>query len=175
MEDDGIEFEPPGNSLEWKYLVLHHSATEGGSVESVDAGHRERKDQFGNPWRGIGYHFVIGNGDGMPDGQIESTFRWKEQLHGAHAGSRQHNRRGVGICLIGNFEETAPTPRQIAAVKRLCEWLSDRYGISGERVLRHLDVAATKCPGRLFPYEELIDELENRPLAVTAEVDHDAF
>jgi hypothetical protein len=173
--DDVIEFEPPGVSLDWKYLVLHHSATEGGSVESVDAGHRQRKDQFGNPWLGIGYHFVIGNGEGMPDGQIEPTFRWKEQLHGAHAGSRQHNRRGVGICLIGNFEEAPPTPRQIAAVGQLCEWLGGRYEIPRERVLRHLDVAATKCPGRLFPYRELIDELESRLVTVAAKVDDEPF
>jgi hypothetical protein len=173
--DDVIEFEPPGVSLDWKYLVLHHSATDGGSVESVDAGHRLRKDQFGNPWLGIGYHFVVGNGHGMPDGQVEPTFRWREQLPGAHAGSREHNRLGIGICLIGNFDDALPTPRQIAAVRQLCHWLIGRYQIPCKRVLRHLDVAATSCPGRLFPYAQLIDELDIRPLAVAATVDDESL
>ncbi len=173
--DEPTEFTRPSVSLDWKYLILHHSATEGGSVASLDAEHRRRKDQFGNAWLGIGYHFVIGNGNGMPDGQVTATFRWQEQLAGAHAGSRRHNRQGIGICLIGNFEDSSPTPRQLTAVRQLCEWLAAEYEISFDRVLRHRDVAVTKCPGRLFPYEELRDELREVPAGLAAEVDRDPF
>ena len=78
-----------------------------------------RKDAQGNPWLGIGYHFVIGNGRGMEDGQVEPTFRWKQQLAGAHAGQRRHNESGIGICLIGNFDEAPPTAKQLSALKEL--------------------------------------------------------
>lgn len=154
---------------DWQYLVLHHSGGDQGSVESLDALHRLRRDQFGNPWAGIGYHFVIGNGQGMIDGRVAATFRWQQQLHGAHARSRRHNRLGLGICLIGDFEEQPPTPRQLSSTQKLLELLLTRLDISRHNILRHSDIAATRCPGRLLPFEELIDSLaDERAMPVGA-------
>ena len=163
------DFLPPVPSRDWKTIVLHHSATEGGSVASIDAVHRQQKDSAGNPWLGIGYHFVVGNGQGtrgqgtggqsMGDGEVQPTFRWQQQLAGAHAGRRDQNEHGIGICLIGNFEQAAPTDKQLASLAALLKTLSSRYAISPARVLRHQDVHATLCPGRLFPWEQVVDEL----------------
>ena len=146
--------EPLGESRDWRYIVLHHTGEDFGTVSSIDAAYQKRKDQFGNNWLGIGYHFVIGNGNGMADGRVEPTFRWEEQLDGTHAGSRIHNRLGIGICLVGDFEKSRPTKQQVAAVKELVAVLMNRYRISPINVVRHLDVAATRCPGRLFPLDE---------------------
>jgi N-acetyl-anhydromuramyl-L-alanine amidase AmpD len=140
---------------EWQYIVLHHTATDSGSVDSIDRAHRERTDAGGNPWRGIGYHFVIGNGNGMADGEVQPTFRWMDQSAGAHAGHAEYNSFGIGICLVGNFEEHPPTPAQIAATKRLVAELKAVFEIDSTAVLRHGDVKATECPGRLFPYDEI--------------------
>lgn len=148
-------FEPATASHAWKYIVLHHSAGDEGSVASIDADHRLRTDRAGRPWLGIGYHFVIGNGQGMPDGLIEPTFRWREQLHGAHAGSREFNRDGIGICLVGDFSRSPPSDRQVAAARQLVDWLCRRYSIEAGHVLRHGDVVASDCPGRLFPADLL--------------------
>ena len=172
MMADAALWEPPVDSRQWKYVVLHHSATIDGSVASIDESHRQRRDQFGSPWTGIGYHFVLGNGLGMSDGRVEPTFRWQQQLHGAHSGSRPHNLHGIGICLVGDFEQTPPTPRQVAATERLLQWLCNRYGINRRQILRHADIAATRCPGRLFPFSELLDSLRE-PVAVAAAYDHD--
>lgn len=149
-------FEPPTTSHAWKYLVLHHSAGDAGSVDSIDADHRQRTDGAGRHWLGIGYHFVIGNGQGMPDGLIEPTFRWREQLHGAHAGGRNYNRDGIGVCLVGDFNKSPPSERQLAAARQLIGWLSRRYSIEASHVLRHGDVAASDCPGRFFPADLLV-------------------
>src|SRR6185369_5851266 len=92
-------FEPRKTSRAWRFVVLHHTATETGDVETIDENHRARTDSSGRPWLGIGYHFVIGNGQGMADGLVEPTFRWNDQLHGAHAGDQIHNEYGIGICL----------------------------------------------------------------------------
>lgn len=153
------DFEPAVAARDWKSIVLHHSATSGGSVESIDAVHRRQKDAEGKPWLGIGYHFVVGNGRRMGDGEIRPTFRWRKQLPGAHAGRREENERGIGICLIGNFDAAAPTAKQVAAVRVLVKTLAARYGIPRRRVLRHQDVAATLCPGRLFPWEQVLADL----------------
>lgn len=154
LEDPQASLEAPPRA--WHYIVLHHTATERGDVESIDAEHRRQIDREGKPWLGIGYHFVIGNGRSMPDGRIEPTFRWREQLHGAHAGDTEHNDLGIGICLVGNFEESAPTPLQVQACRQLVAVLAREYDIRPENVLAHSDVKATACPGRLFPLEQMV-------------------
>ena len=139
----------------WVYVVIHHSATESGSVESIHTEHARRKDSLGNPWLGIGYHFVIGNGSGMEDGQIEDTFRWKQQLHGAHSGSAIHNTNGIGICLIGNFENQKPSTKQMKAVTDLVTQLSKRYQIPARLVIGHNTVKPTVCSGKHFPLQDV--------------------
>ena len=146
------------NKRPWDFIVLHHSATTSGSVESIHRGHRSRKDSNGKSWLGIGYHFVIGNGNGMVDGEISATFRWMQQLHGAHSGSLRHNDRGIGICLIGNFEESKPTAAQRESVTQLIQSLADRYNIPKKRVIGHYQVRATACPGRHFPLREVVEK-----------------
>ena len=139
----------------WKFIVLHHSATQSGSLESIDEIHRQRKDSSGRNWKGIGYHFIIGNGHGMEDGELRATFRWNDQLSGAHAGIRSYNDYGIGICLIGNFEKSGPTSAQMKTATQLVAHLKDEFGILPEQVVKHGDLKATACPGRLFPIEKI--------------------
>lgn len=148
-------WQPAVEERDWEYIVLHHTATDAGSVESIHESHLRRKDKNGQPWKGIGYHFVVGNGNGMPDGSIEPTFRWREQMHGAHAGVQDYNDLGIGVVLIGNFEEHEPTVAQIDAVKRLVATLQAAYHITDDRVVGHNEVKATACPGQYFPWEAL--------------------
>lgn len=142
----------------WRYIVLHHTAADSGSVASIDAQHRERLDANGNPWLGVGYHFVIGNGDGMKNGEIEPTFRWKEQIQGAHAGAqnRDYNEYGIGIALVGNFQERAPSVLQRLSAARLVRTLRKAYGITADRVVAHRDIRNTECPGKMFPLAAIV-------------------
>ena len=152
----GFSWRPATDEHNWVYVVIHHSATESGSVESIHSEHSRRTDSLGNPWLGIGYHFVIGNGSGMQDGKIEATFRWKQQIHGAHSGSAVHNANGVGICLIGNFQNQQPTTKQLKAVTKLVTQLSNRYQIPARLVIGHNTVKPTACPGKHFPLQDVI-------------------
>lgn len=148
-------WKPDADLRDWNYIVLHHTASETGSVESIHEEHLKRKDKKGNHWLGIGYHFVIGNGSGMGDGVIEPTFRWRQQMQGAHAGVADYNQHGIGIVLIGNFEKSPPTDAQTESVKQLVGVLKREYGIASNRVIGHNDVKATECPGKLFPMSEV--------------------
>ena len=150
-------WKPAVSERKWKYIVLHHTASQRGDVESIHDEHLSRKDKDGNPWMGIGYHFVIGNGDPMADGQIEPTFRWKTQIQGAHAGSKDpaYNQVGIGIVLVGNFEKQPPTPLQKSAVTTLVASLKKSYGISTQNVVGHRDLKPTECPGKHFPMAEV--------------------
>lgn len=148
-------WKPGAAERDWKYIVLHHTATTSGSVESIHEAHLKNKDANGNPWLGIGYHFVIGNGNGMPDGAIEPTFRWREQMQGAHAGVGEYNQSGIGIVLIGNFEDASPSTAQLESVKRLVGVLKAEYSIASDQVVGHGSVKKTACPGKHFPLEEV--------------------
>jgi hypothetical protein len=134
----------------WRYIVIHHSATDSGSASQFDAWHKKKG------WDGLGYDFVIDNGSGGPDGAVEVGYRWREQKVGAHAGPKNpRNEDGVGICLVGDFTKTRPTAAQMRALSRLCNFLSSYCGIPRENFLLHGDVRTTDCPGRLFPRDFL--------------------
>ncbi|MGD0089186.1 MAG: peptidoglycan recognition family protein [Planctomycetota bacterium] len=141
---------------DWHYIVMHHSGTAGGSAQSFDQSHRERG------WRCLGYHFVIGNGNGQGDGAIVAGPRWYSQEGGAHANSNEYNQHGIGICLVGNMEELPPTPAQWAAARALVTQLRRAYNIPPENVVGHNQVregGSTACPGKLMPLSELREDV----------------
>ncbi len=140
----------------WRYIVLHHSAAPSGNYDQIDSEHRKILGIDG-----CGYHFVIGNGNGSGDGQIEVARRWANQKQGVHCrNARTHDvdEYGIGICLVGDLDKDPPTPRQIAAARALVAHLSTRYNIAQARVQTHAHLAATKtvCPGRHFPNDEIL-------------------
>jgi hypothetical protein len=155
---DPRELIPPGGIKRglWKTIVVHHSA----SPRSTPQGMHEYHLNKG--WsRGLGYHFVIGNGSAYPDGKVFVGPRWKRQISGAHCRSsagryfgtwRQRNffnTQGIGICLIGNFENSSPTPRQLEALAQLVQFLCNETGIDPSHVYGHGEVThRTACPGR---------------------------
>ena len=137
----------------WDSLVIHHSACERGSAALFDKAHRARG------WDELGYHFVIGNGSLTPDGYVEVGSRWPKQKHGAHAKtpSNHYNELGIGICLIGNFEQKYPSGSQLQALEKLSEFLTGRYAIPAGRILGHREIRGTRtlCPGKNFPMRQL--------------------
>jgi hypothetical protein len=140
----------------WRYIVLHHSATAGGNYDQIDAEHRKVLG-----FDGCGYHFVIGNGTGSGDGQIEVAQRWTNQKQGVHCrNARSHDvdEYGIGICLVGDLDQSPPTPRQIAAAQALVAYLSQRYSITQGRIASHAHVATTTtvCPGKYFPNDAIL-------------------
>jgi hypothetical protein len=143
----------------WRYIVIHHSATNAGTLEAFDQGHRDRGFEHG-----VGYHFIINNGrsEGTGDGQILPTPRWLGQLDGAHTKVLDHpefNTEGIGICLVGNFDQYAPSPAQMTSLQMLVMALRDRYDIPLERIVGHGELKNTRCPGRLFPLEAFLMDL----------------
>ncbi len=151
VSDPDDLFLPPKADRPWRYVVLHHSASATGGYDQID---REHRKVLG--WEGCGYHFVIGNGTDSPDGKIEVAQRWSNQKNGVHCRNGKNpdvNEYGIGVCLVGDLDDSPPTPRQVAAARALVAYLGDRYTISTERIETHAHLAngPTACPGKLFP------------------------
>lgn len=145
IPDKGWEPAVPMNG--WHYIVVHHSATPGGSAKSFEEDHRKNRH-----WEnGMGYHFVIGNGVDVADGLVEIGDRWKNQIQGAHVGG-DLNKEAIGICLVGDFTKTHPTAKQLASLDRLVRFLQARCSIPASRVVGHEEARPghTVCPGTNF-------------------------
>src|SRR5205823_2017857 len=73
----------------WKYIYVHHSRTAAGNATTLTSGADGAAD-----------HFVIGNGDGCVDGEIQVAPRWNKQLSAAPpAGAREIDPDCISICL----------------------------------------------------------------------------
>ncbi|MGD2095575.1 MAG: peptidoglycan recognition family protein [Phycisphaerales bacterium] len=148
----------PPSRLEhkWTAIVIHHSATMNGNAAIFNRMHKEERH-----WEGVGYDFVIGNGTDSGDGQVEVTFRWRKQIAGAHCGGTLNNwanKEAIGICLVGDFNRTVPTTRQMQSLSKLVNFLQKRYRISSSRIFGHNSTPGarvTDCPGEKFPMAKL--------------------
>ena len=132
----------------WKRIVVHHSAIKYGNAKKYDAAHRQRGMQ-----NGLAYHFLIGNGIDSGDGEIEIGPRWKKQLLGGHVRSYQLNLTAIGICLVGNFEQTHPSRKQLDAFTQLMDWLQRDVLRKKTQFAGHKELKGeqTICPGKNFP------------------------
>jgi hypothetical protein len=128
----------------WDWIVVHHSAGEVGGANSFAKYHKSKG------WDELGYHFVIGNGSESGDGEIEVGPRWSAQKHGAHAktADNKYNEHGIGICLVGNFDVSRPTAKQMAALTKLVAYLADQHRVSQANIIGHkMTGKSTDCPG----------------------------
>jgi LysM repeat protein len=132
----------------WKRIVVHHSAIKYGNAAIYDRAHRKRGMK-----NGLAYHFLIGNGIDSGDGEIEIGPRWEQQLLGGHVKSYRLNLTAIGICLIGNFQISQPTRRQMQAFTQLVDWLRRDVVPGARHFAGHRDLRGeqTICPGKHFP------------------------
>ena len=132
----------------WQRIVVHHSAIKYGNAKKYDAAHRQRGMQ-----NGLAYHFLIGNGIDSGDGEIEIGPRWTNQLLGGHLKSYELNLTAIGICFVGNFEQTQPSKKQLAAFTQLMDWLQGDVLQKNTQFAGHKELKGeqTICPGKHFP------------------------
>lgn len=138
--DTGLKFAQLTKRSKTEEIVLHHAAGNG-DVQSI---HKMHKNV--NGWAGIGYHFYVRKDGSIYKGRPLDTV-------GAHAYGSNSN--SIGICFEGNFETEEMSIAQKASGAELVSWVMDRYP-SIVRVTRHSAHNATACPGKYFPFEDII-------------------
>ena len=115
----------------WTAVYVHHSNTPSGNASTLADAARER-GILGTP-----DHFVIGNGDGMNDGEIQFTERWTRQLPAAPpALGVRIEPDCISICLIGDFDRNRPTVAQRARLDQVLAVLAERLNLRPDQLIR---------------------------------------
>jgi hypothetical protein len=156
-DDPVFMLDRPIDRDRWSGIVIHHLGEPFGTAESVHRRH------LGWGYQGLGYHFLLGNGNGLGDGEVHVGYRWNQQLPGAHvvgSGGAHHNEHSIGICLVGNGQRRAFSDRQMKHLVRLIQRLQQELGIPAEQIHLHSSVATGQLsPGRHFPVAEFREQL----------------
>ena len=127
-------------------IIIHHSATPTGSCEAFARYHVEN-----NGWPGIGYHYVID-----PQGNIYKT----QNIGTISYHASGYNPSSIGICLIGDFNNSHPTQEAFDACVSLANELISTYK-NICYVLSHKEAGATtSCPGKYFDMNRLRKEIK---------------
>lgn len=161
--DPVFRTDTPLDRKRWTSIVIHHSGEPAGDADSV-----ARAQQRQNI-KGLGYHFLIGNGNGLGDGVVHVGFRWDRQLPGAHVQGASaladgYNQHAIGICLIGNGDRRAFTDRQMTELANLVQRLQRELGIPADHVYLHRDLASgTSSPGTYFAAASFQEQLVASP------------
>jgi len=141
----------PATANRWRYIYVHHARLPEGSARTL-------ADVHG----GVGDHFVIGNGRGASDGEIQISQRWIQQLSATPpAGADYIDPACISICLIGDFDRAMPTNIQIQALNQLVATLQHRLSIPAEKVIVR-DVSNSPAGiGQYFPTSAFRAQLLN--------------
>ncbi len=124
----------------WASIFIHHSRTLSGDAVGL-------AQQLG-----CSDHFVIGNGDGCVDGEIQMTQSWNHQQSIPLAPDQSRIDPGcISICIVGDFDHTRPTAAQQRRLAQLVSILQSRLGIPASGVKLRSKTNSPAGIGRSFP------------------------
>ena len=132
-----------------QFIVIHHTERNNDFPLFVKWRHRHLRG-----WDDIGYHYLIGNTRPFTvDGRI--YVGRAENVEGAHA--LGYNFNSIGICLIGNFNKTFPSEKQMNALVDLIKRRAATYDIPTKNILGHEELpnVKKKCPGKNIDMNEV--------------------
>ena len=165
----------------WSHVVVHHSLSADtelvntvairkfhtsfrhyGDIITEEDYHEKKAEGvsgLSRPWKDIGYHWLV---ERFPDG-VPSVVQGRDMMmHGAHCREQGMNRRGIGVCVIGNFDK-APPPEDIFEKAAFhVSWLCRMYRVPIENIKGHTEYATYKsCPGKLFDMDYFRERVED--------------
>ncbi|MCC6421935.1 MAG: N-acetylmuramoyl-L-alanine amidase [Phycisphaerales bacterium] len=133
----------------WRYIYIHHSRTPAGNALTL-----------GHNTGGLSDHFLIGNGSGCIDGEIQLSQRWNLQSPAAPPpGAKGIDPACISICLVGDFDHAVPTATQMRRLNQLVSTLQARFRIPAEQVTWVDQTNTPAAIGRYFPADAFRSQL----------------
>lgn len=165
----------------WSHVVMHHSLTSdthlpnsvairrfhtsyrhGGDIISETEYYEKQGEGvsgLSRPWKDIGYHWMI---EELSDGEPWMLKGRSMMMHGAHCREQGMNRRGIGVCVVGNFDAVPPSEKVLEFAADQVAWLCRMYRIPVENIHGHHDFANYKsCPGKRFDMDYFRERIED--------------
>ena len=112
----------------WECVEVYFSGTKAGNLDQLASlsGLASSDD--------INCHFVICNGLGGCDGQIQTTEKWQKQWSVIPDHSWYGSSKTVRICLVADGKSVKPTNAQIKRTEALIETLSAKNNIPAAKI-----------------------------------------
>lgn len=112
----------------WNCIEIYYSDTKAGNLEQLASlsGLDSSED--------LNCHFVICNGLGADDGQIQHTEKWQRQWSIVPGRTWYGSSQTIRICVIADEETAPPTNLQIKRAEALVEVLSRKFNISPDYI-----------------------------------------
>lgn len=143
----------PLNINNVKYIVIHHIQAKTATPEQIHQWH------LGKGWSGAGYNEYI-----RKDG---SVYILRGDHVGAHCADAKNNYNpiGYGIACEGDYEMESimPLPQMKSLVDRIKH---NKSRMSGAKIVKHKELTSTSCPGKNFPWNDIIKQVESEELSI---------
>lgn len=140
--------------IDWTHIMIHHSLTEDSATVSWPAIRRYHLNQR---WRDIGYHFGV-EFSGL---EYEALIGRPLDMEGSHCKEAGMNHKAIGVCVVGNYDYTEPSPLALDVLcQRILVPMMRIYRIPLGNIVFHRQFATYKtCPGTMFTKELLLKHL----------------
>ncbi len=112
----------------WNRIEIYHSGTKSGNVEQLAA-----LSGLASPEE-MNCHFVVCNGLGGDDGQIQPTEKWQRQWSVMPEKTRHGSGQTIRICIIADGKNKLQTEFQIKRVEELVKGLCRNFRILSEGI-----------------------------------------
>lgn len=112
----------------WERIEVFYSGTRVGDIAWLTSlsGLNSVKD--------LNCHFVVCNGQGGEDGEIQTTEKWQKQLSTRPSKNWYSPTKTIRICMIADTKLSYPTDYQLKRVEALIKSLTRRFGIQQDHI-----------------------------------------
>lgn len=136
-------------------IVIHCSDTEDGRGLNWPAIRRYHTQT--NGWSDVGYHLGIER----VDDDIEVLVGRPLDRQGAHCRAHGMNRRSIGVCFVGDWDDRPPPDDMLDTGARHVAGLCRVFGIPAYRIRGHREFDPGKtCPGAAFDMADFLRRVE---------------
>ena len=112
----------------WSCIEIYYSGTKAGNIEQLVS-----LNGLASP-EDINCHFVICNGLGGGDGQIQPTEKWQRQWSSIPGRTWYGNGQTIRICIVADGKKADPTDLQIKRTEALVEQMCRSFDIRPQNV-----------------------------------------
>lgn len=113
----------PQSPQRWNCIEVYYSNTKAGNIEQLAAlsGLSDHED--------LNCHFVVCNGLGDSDGQIQTTEKWLRQWSSIPGKNWYGTGQTIRICVIADAKDNPPTDFQVKRTESLVELLTRKFEV----------------------------------------------